>query len=139
MTLTIQQKQLSHLSQVLGVGYMNQKRIMTDQTHGSAFSSHSYRAIWMTLTIAIIIFFLRKRIHSQPRAEYFFFLVWEREKELLGAWLLVKPNDLSFKSVFVQLFKWVLKYFKLDLLKWARASSQWVWTKSRVFWVYLLI
>jgi len=40
-----QQQQLSHLSQVFGVGYMNQKRITPDRAHGSAFSTHSYRAI----------------------------------------------------------------------------------------------
>jgi len=39
------QQQLSHLSQVFGAGYMNQKRITPDQAHGSAFSTHSYRAI----------------------------------------------------------------------------------------------
>ena len=31
-----QQQQLSHLSQVFGVGYMNQKRITPDRAHGSA-------------------------------------------------------------------------------------------------------
>jgi len=41
-----QQQQLSHLSQVFGVDYMNQKRITPDQTHGSAFSNHYYQAIW---------------------------------------------------------------------------------------------
>jgi len=40
-----QQQQPSHLSQVFGVGYMNQKRITLERTHGSAFSTHSYRAI----------------------------------------------------------------------------------------------
>ena len=40
-----QQQQPSHLSQVFGVGYMNQKRITPDRTHGSIFSTHSYRAI----------------------------------------------------------------------------------------------
>jgi len=30
---------------VFGVGYMNQKRITPDRAHGSAFSTHSYRAI----------------------------------------------------------------------------------------------
>jgi len=35
-----QQQQLSHLSQVFGVGYMNQKRITPDRAHGSAFSTH---------------------------------------------------------------------------------------------------
>jgi len=40
-----QQQQLSHLSQVFGVGYMNQKRITPDRAHGLAFSTHSYRAI----------------------------------------------------------------------------------------------
>jgi len=44
---TKQQQQLSHLSQVFGVGYMNQKRITTDRAHGSAFSTHSYRAIYL--------------------------------------------------------------------------------------------
>jgi len=39
------QQQLSHLSQVFGVGYMNQKRITPDRAHRSAFSTHSYRAI----------------------------------------------------------------------------------------------
>ena len=39
------QQQLSHLSQVFGVGYMNQKRIMPDRAHGSNFSTHSYRAV----------------------------------------------------------------------------------------------
>ena len=42
---TIQQQQLSHLSQVLGAGYMNQKRITLDRAHGSTFSTHSYRTI----------------------------------------------------------------------------------------------
>jgi len=45
LTTVQQQQQLSHLSQVFRVGYMNQKRIMPDQAHGSAFSTHSYRAI----------------------------------------------------------------------------------------------
>ena len=40
-----QQQQLSHLSQVFGVGYMNQKRITPDRAHRSAFPTHSYRAI----------------------------------------------------------------------------------------------
>ena len=38
-------QQLSHMSQVFGVGYMNQKRITPDRAHGSALSTHSYRAI----------------------------------------------------------------------------------------------
>ena len=42
-----QQQQLSHLSQVFRVGYMKQKRIMSDREHGSAFSTHSYRAIYI--------------------------------------------------------------------------------------------
>ena len=37
-----QQQQLSHLSQVFGVDYMNQKRITPDRVHGSAFSTQSY-------------------------------------------------------------------------------------------------
>ena len=41
----VQQQQLSHLSQVFRVGHMNQKRITPDRAHGSAFSTHSYRAI----------------------------------------------------------------------------------------------
>ena len=40
-----QQQQLSHLSQVFGVGYMNQKRITSERAHRSAFSTHSYQAI----------------------------------------------------------------------------------------------
>jgi len=42
---TTQQQQLSHLSQVFGVGYMNQKRITLNRAYGSGFSTHSYRAI----------------------------------------------------------------------------------------------
>jgi len=38
-------QQLSHLSQVFGVGYVNQKRITLDRAHGSAISTHFYRAI----------------------------------------------------------------------------------------------
>jgi len=35
-----QQQQQNHLSQVFGVGYMNQKRITPDRAYGSAFSTH---------------------------------------------------------------------------------------------------
>ena len=41
------------LSQVFGVGYMNQKRITPDQAHGSAFSTHSYQAIRNTCLVDI--------------------------------------------------------------------------------------
>jgi len=40
-----QQQQLSCLFDVFGVGYMNQKRIMSGRVYGSAFSTHSYWAI----------------------------------------------------------------------------------------------
>ena len=33
---------LSHFSQVLGVGYMNQKRVTPDRAHRSTLSTHSY-------------------------------------------------------------------------------------------------
>ena len=42
-----QQQQLSRLSQVFGVGCMNQKRITPVRAHRSAFSTHSYQAIWL--------------------------------------------------------------------------------------------
>jgi len=42
---SLKQQQLSHLSQVFGVGYINQKRITPGRAHGSTFSTHSYRAI----------------------------------------------------------------------------------------------
>jgi len=41
-TYITEEQQLSHLSQVFVVGYMNQKRITPDQAHGSAFSTHFY-------------------------------------------------------------------------------------------------
>ena len=44
---TLQQQQLSHLSQVFGVGYMNQQRITSNRAYGSAFSTHFYRAIYL--------------------------------------------------------------------------------------------
>ena len=66
-----QQQQLSHLSQVFGVGYMNQKRFTSDRAHGSAFSTHSYQAICLTKTFSLYILsyylhpcFLRSPLHS---------------------------------------------------------------------------
>ena len=44
------QQQLSHLSQVFRVGYINQKRITPNRAHGSAFSTHFYRAIILSLS-----------------------------------------------------------------------------------------
>jgi len=43
------------LSQVFGVGYMNQKRITPDRAHGSAFSTHSYQAIAFTTTFSLYV------------------------------------------------------------------------------------
>jgi len=43
--VNVNKQQLSHLSQVFGVVFMNQKRITSDRAHRSAFSTHSYQAI----------------------------------------------------------------------------------------------
>jgi len=66
------QQQLSHLSQVFGVGYVNQKRIASDRAHRSDFSAHSYEryAFIKTFSLYILSHYLYPFFHRSPLCSF---------------------------------------------------------------------